>query len=1208
MLLTDVGFSGTGDRVPADPGSIPEGTLYDRDGAPDLVFGVDYTEISAFGSGADLQDNFRGDIDFRPAWSVTTGFGYEIWNAQLAYLGFEPGFASAYATLDFKVKGLSGDVIRVKFLDDPDPPYLDINVTTSAYSTALGNGWYQVSVPIGAFEGTATGTGLLFETIAPAPAESFTYLLTDIGFSGSRVPADPGIIPDVTLYDRDGMPDLEFGVDYTEITAFGSGADLDGDFRGDPDFQPAWSVTTGFGYSIWNAQLAYLGFAPGFASAYSTLDFKVKDLSGDVIRVKFLNDPDPPYVDVNVVASSYSTSLGNGWYQVSVPIEAFEGIATSSGLLFETIAPAPAESFTYLLTDIGFSGDGPVDPTISVDFEGDPSSYDFGPDGGFDGGKSTVLSNPDQSGINTSGQVVKMEKFAGQPWGGSTLALPEGVDWAQGETFTMKVWASRSVPVLFKLEGLNQERSDDHTGGSAWQELCFDFAGTTSGNPVTGITIIFDLGVMGDAANDPANWTFYYDDIQQGSGGCGAPPAPEWSTITFDDPEVTYTLTDFGGTGSTVTNDPAGGTNQVVQTVKSGAAAFWAGTTVSTLPGDEVPVIPLDASNTEMSVRVYSPDAGIPVRLKIENASAGAISVETEASTTTVNAWETLTFDFANEAADTPAFDPAATYNKVSIFFNFGTDGATAGEKQYYFDDIAVGAGSDVTGIIPDVGAYVSDPVTMNEDLAPPGGIQNFGSGAAFTDILTDPDYPRVLQVESGEGYGAGVHVGFAAFTGYTAGFAEGFDTLHFKVKGDAANLADFEVKFFAPDTSMRYDLTSYAGATDLGNGWIQVSIPMSDFAANIAANDGFLLGPFGGQAAPFAFQMTDIGFSASGDPGTGIIPEFGAYVSDPATMNEDLGPPGGIQNFGSGAVFTDILTDPDYLRVLQVESGEGYGAGVHVGFAAFTGYTAGFAQSLETLHFKVKGDPANLADFEVKFFAPDTSQRYDLTSYAGATDLGNGWIQVSIPMSDFAANIAANDGFLLGPFGGQAAPFAFQMTDIGFSGSTGGGGPGEIAVNGGFETGDFTGWEQFANGAVQVVTDVNPSSGTYAANLNIPVIGAGGVAVDNLIKNANLEAGNLTPGAAVTVSFDMRGSLSGAGGVVFAELFSELAGGGTSKAEILSGGPLAPADAWTSYVFNTTLGPDVAGGVTLQLKVGCGAVEGCGADVYFDNVSIVIN
>jgi hypothetical protein len=52
----------------------------------------------------------------------------------------------------------------------------------------------------------------------------------------------------------------------------------------------------------------------------------------------------------------------------------------------------------------------------------------------------------------------------------------------------------------------------------------------------------------------------------------------------------------------------------------------------------------------------------------------------------------------------------------------------------------------------------------------------------------------------------------------------------------------------------------------------------------------------------------------------------------------------------------------------------------------------------------------------------------------------------------------------------------------------------------------------------------------------------------------------------------------------------------------------LAPVDAWTTYTYDTTLGPDVAGGVTLQLKVGCGAVEGCGADVYFDNVSVVIN
>ena len=135
----------------------------------------------------------------------------------------------------------------------------------------------------------------------------------------------------------------------------------------------------------------------------------------------------------------------------------------------------------------------------SIDFEGDPASYDFGPDGGFGGGVSTVIANPDSSGINTTAQVVQMQKFADQDFGGSTLAFPQGFDWSQGEIIRMKVWSQRSVPVLMKLEGLDQERSDDHDGGSTWQELCYDFTGTTGGAPVTGISLFFDLGVVGDA-------------------------------------------------------------------------------------------------------------------------------------------------------------------------------------------------------------------------------------------------------------------------------------------------------------------------------------------------------------------------------------------------------------------------------------------------------------------------------------------------------------------------------------------------------------------------------------------------------------------------------------------------------------------------------------------------------------------------------------
>jgi hypothetical protein len=163
-----------------------------------------------------------------------------------------------------------------------------------------------------------------------------------------------------------------------------------------------------------------------------------------------------------------------------------------------------------------------------------------------------------------------------------------------------------------------------------------------------------------------------------------------------------------------------------------------------------------------------------------------------------------------------------------------------------------------------------------------------------------------------------------------------------------------------------------------------------------------------------------------------------------------------------------------------------------------------------------------------------------------------------------------------------------------------------DVAVNGGFETGDLSGWTPFTTGVgVNGVTNVNPSSGLFAASSNC----ASGPC-DALIKNANTGIGVVTGDQAITVSFDYRGTVAN-GGVIFAELFSELSGGGVSKTELLSGAPLPPnadPDVWTTATFNTTLGPDVSGGVTLQLKASCGAVAGCIADVYFDNASMTVN
>ena len=140
----------------------------------------------------------------------------------------------------------------------------------------------------------------------------------------------------------------------------------------------------------------------------------------------------------------------------------------------------------------------------------------------------------------------------------------------------------------------------------------------------------------------------------------------------------------------------------------------------------------------------------------------------------------------------------------------------------------------------------------------------------------------------------------------------------------------------------------------------------------------------------------------------------------------------------------------------------------------------------------------------------------------------------------------------------------------------------------------------QPCGGPVSIVT-TNPSSGTYAARLTQTT------ANNSLIKNANIGIGVVTPGMEITISFDARGSTAN-GGVIFAEFFSEIAGGGVSAAEILGGGPLAlnaGSDVWTTYTFTAMAGPDVSGGVTLQLGAVCGAAGGCNADVYFDNISI---
>lgn len=156
--------------------------------------------------------------------------------------------------------------------------------------------------------------------------------------------------------------------------------------------------------------------------------------------------------------------------------------------------------------------------------------------------------------------------------------------------------------------------------------------------------------------------------------------------VTFENPGLTYTFSDFGGATTTMIDNPdISGINtsaHVAQSVKGNGSEVWAGTIVQ-LDGN------IDFTTLQhLRVKVWSPAAGVIVKLKLENGTDPAIAYEVDQVTTVANQWEYLTYDMSGG-------DLTQDYSKVVLFFNFGQNGA--GET-YYFDDIRQTDGSPIVG------------------------------------------------------------------------------------------------------------------------------------------------------------------------------------------------------------------------------------------------------------------------------------------------------------------------------------------------------------------------------------------------------------------------------------------------------------------------------------------------------------------------------
>ncbi|MFT5997624.1 MAG: hypothetical protein ACI81P_000069 [Neolewinella sp.] len=282
----------------------------------------------------------------------------------------------------------------------------------------------------------------------------------------------------------------------------------------------------------------------------------------------------------------------------------------------------------------------------------------------------------------------------------------EGAEVAPGESVD-HVYAQGAYTVSLEARGINGKIT------TYSQELTVDFAAPenlvvtivgTTGNPLSiDVSATADLETgfevyFGDVTDEmPTSFQegdvvqhLYEDvgdyDVRVVAVSGGNATIEETSTITianplllpvdFESPFQNYEIIAFGNAGAGVVANPAtdevNNSANVGEFSKPSTSEVWAGAFLTLGQPIDLSVL------NKVRVKVWSPRAGVPVTLKIENLTDQAVFIENVQSTTSANGWEELTFDFSNA-------DLSPTYQKVVIFFDFGNAGQ---DESFYFDDL----------------------------------------------------------------------------------------------------------------------------------------------------------------------------------------------------------------------------------------------------------------------------------------------------------------------------------------------------------------------------------------------------------------------------------------------------------------------------------------------------------------------------------------
>ncbi|UCE68569.1 MAG: hypothetical protein JSW57_08920 [Flavobacteriaceae bacterium] len=634
--------------------------------------------------------------------------------------------------------------------------------------------------------------------------------------------------------------------------------------------------------------------------------------------------------------------------------------------------------------------------TFPIDFESNETLTGVFEEG--DGVTGSVIANPDASGINTSETVFEFNKAEGAAWySGIFHIFAEDMDLSEKQQFSIKIWSPKAgINVRFAIEkeqgdaGLNLGIDQTLEVAEEWVTLTYDFTGIVDpSNPYDKFVIFPDF----DATNQPAGdgSIYYIDDIVLEAPAAEPPQLP----IDFESATLDYTWNGFGSADFTeipagvIANPDASGINtsgNVTFITKTAGAQVWAGASLN-LAGA------IDFSlGTFIDVKVWSPRAGTPILLKIEDSTSPpdgngnpTVFAEVQASTTVASTWETLSFDMTSFGD----FNTANSYDRIILFPDFGTSGQ---DEDFYFDDIEISTGdgggeTSPTQAAPDPIQAQANVINMfsnvyTQDVAVSSWRSDW-STSTLTDIqINGNDTKEYIDADfvGVEFYGSAV---------------------------DATAMDFFHVDVWTPNaTTFRVKLVDLGGASategeiafeGIAQGeWVSLDIPMEDFVnAGMSAVNSIQQLIFSGlPTGTFDFYVDNVYFykvpptspqTAAPDPTEAQVDVINMY-SDVFTQDVAVS---SWRSDWSTSTLTDIQVDGNNTKEY-----------IDADFVGVEFY----------------GDPVdatNMAFFHVDIWTPNaTTFRVKLVDLGGATGteaeiafegIAQGeWVSLDIPMSQF--------------------------------------------------------------------------------------------------------------------------------------------------------------------------------------------------------------